>query len=108
MSNAIDLTGQHFHLLTALERAGSAPNNGGARWRCLCDCGTETFARASDLRSGAHRSCGCLRERKLLEARKSPKTRRSSNDKLRAEMRRNLQAAGVPVSAFDLARRRWA
>ncbi len=35
-----------------------------ARWRCLCDCGTETMTAASDMRRGTTVSCGCYaRER---------------------------------------------
>jgi hypothetical protein len=28
-------------------------------WRCRCDCGKETFAIGTDLRSGRKASCGC-------------------------------------------------
>lgn len=30
-------------------------------WRCRCDCGVETVVRGAYLRSGATRSCGCIR-----------------------------------------------
>lgn len=63
-----DLMGLRFG---CLEVTGLAewyyPPGGGARcrrWRCVCDCGAETIARHSDLRSGQMRSCGC-RKRKL-------------------------------------------
>jgi hypothetical protein len=107
MARALDLTGQTFHRLTVIERAGSAPNNGGARWRCLCECGNETYARAGDLRMGAHRSCGCLREQRLAEARTYTRVRRSSGESARAEMRRNLTQAGVHPDALAWARRAW-
>lgn len=42
-------------VVSANERRSS-----GMTWRCLCDCGTETIARATDLRSGHTSSCGCL------------------------------------------------
>lgn len=33
-------------------------------YRCVCDCGKETFARATGLKTGRHMSCGCqMRER---------------------------------------------
>ncbi len=108
MARAIDLTGQKFHLLTVIERAGSAPNNGGARWRCLCECGNETYARGADLRNGAHRSCGCLREQKLVEARLAQRVRRSSSERARMEMRRNLTIEGVHPDALEWASRSWA
>lgn len=108
MTRALDLTGQKFHRLTVIDRAGSVPNGGGARWRCICECGTETFARAGDLRGGAHRSCGCLREQKLAEARKSQRVRRSASETARAEMQRALEVAGVHPDAFAWVRRAWA
>jgi hypothetical protein len=46
---------------------GRAPNDaaGKIRIRCACVCGKEHIARASDLRQGHTRSCGCLRARSL-------------------------------------------
>jgi hypothetical protein len=29
-------------------------------WKCLCDCGKEVFAGATDLQMGSKKSCGCL------------------------------------------------
>jgi hypothetical protein len=54
----IDLTGNRFGRLIAVSRAKSGSD--GARWNCLCDCGRECVVRASKLRSGHTRSCGCL------------------------------------------------
>lgn len=53
----IDLTGQRFGKLIALERAPS--NHENARWKCLCDCGAETIVSSTHLRSGHTQSCGC-------------------------------------------------
>jgi hypothetical protein len=36
-----------------------------SRFVCKCDCGRETEARGGHLRSGAIKSCGCLRERSV-------------------------------------------
>lgn len=54
----IDLKGKKFGKLTVLERA----KNKGCKvaWKCVCECGNFTIARASDLRSGNTKSCGCL------------------------------------------------
>jgi hypothetical protein len=56
----LDLSGQRFGRLTAIEMIG--PNrNKQIVWRCVCDCGNETFVTATVLHRGAVRSCGCLR-----------------------------------------------
>lgn len=59
VSNATDLTGQRFTKLTAIEPTGER-SGGSIVWRCLCDCGNEVYARATSLRSGHTKSCGCL------------------------------------------------
>ena len=53
----INLAGQRFGLLTAVE---PTRKDGAFVWRCLCDCGNEVFARASQLTRGGIQSCGCL------------------------------------------------
>lgn len=59
MANSIDLTGQRFGRLIAVECTGSRWGEG-RLWRCLCDCGTEVAVTAKSLRRGHTRSCGCL------------------------------------------------
>lgn len=63
----IDLTGQKFGLLTVVKRA---ENVKGVQWVCKCDCGNTTIVRSYALKSGATKSCGCLRH---IQYRKSPK-----------------------------------
>lgn len=58
-ANAVDLTGERFGRLFVLERADKTAKSQ-QRWRCLCDCGKETFATTGHLRSGHSKSCGCL------------------------------------------------
>ncbi|MBR4420014.1 MAG: hypothetical protein IKT32_03965, partial [Clostridia bacterium] len=58
MGRFIDLTGQKFGRLTAIERIESYKQR--SRWLCLCECGNTNTVLASHLRSGAVRSCGCL------------------------------------------------
>lgn len=57
----IDLTGRRFGRLVVLARVGHASGNLDTVWRCRCDCGNETDARASRMKGGSKASCGCLR-----------------------------------------------
>lgn len=59
---AEDLTGRVFGLLTVEYRCDYSMT--GAIWHCKCACGGETDARASQLRRGMKKSCGCLRYKK--------------------------------------------
>jgi hypothetical protein len=52
----IDLSGQRFGMLTAIERT---TKQGRVAWRCHCDCGQDTVVIAGNL--GRQKSCGCLR-----------------------------------------------
>lgn len=59
---AIDITGQRFGRLVAMERVNRPHSEW--RWRLACDCGGETITTVSKVRSGYTSSCGCLhRER---------------------------------------------
>lgn len=60
MGRPIDLVGQRFGRLTVEAYAYPGPGELGC-WVCRCDCGAETAVRAQHLRSGATRSCGCLK-----------------------------------------------
>lgn len=64
--SALDLTGQRFGRLLVSYRAGSYRSQG-ALWSCLCDCGVETIAKATALRSGHTRSCGCYQRSKARQ-----------------------------------------
>lgn len=55
---AIDLSGQRFGRLIVIRLIET--DIVGAVWKCRCDCGNEVDVRASCLRSGNTRSCGCL------------------------------------------------
>ncbi len=66
MPKMINLVGQKFERLVVIKRV---ENNkwGSSRWLCLCDCDNETIIQGGDLRSGAAKSCGCLRKEKLMK-----------------------------------------
>jgi hypothetical protein len=55
---ALDLRGQRFGRLLAVDRVESG--GGHARWLCRCDCGASHITTAGNLRSGHAKSCGCL------------------------------------------------
>lgn len=61
---AIDISGQKFGRLHAINQTGWHPLPTGKRlpvWRCVCDCGREISVRKPYLMSGDTASCGCLR-----------------------------------------------
>lgn len=51
--------GQRFGRLVTRRWLGAVSGNGHA-WECVCDCGSVTVARTTNLTRGATRSCGCL------------------------------------------------
>lgn len=57
MPQPIDLTGQRFGRLVAIEVAGRGKYR---LWKCRCDCGKSTVVDGASLRTGNTRSCGCL------------------------------------------------
>ena len=60
-SQPMDLRGQVFGRLTALEPAGK-DRRGRNTWRCRCECGNEKIVPVVSLTHGVTRSCGCLRQ----------------------------------------------
>lgn len=62
MGKFIDLSGQRFGKLVAIERVVDYRRPSGkseARWKCVCDCGRETFSDSWSLTHGVKTSCGC-------------------------------------------------
>lgn len=65
--------GDRFGRLTIVDDTYSfskADGGGNIRryWRCICECGNETYVAASFLKSGSIQSCGCLTKDKIIEA----------------------------------------
>ena len=56
MKKYADLTGQRFGELVVLNYSHS---NDGTYWNCICDCGKQTIVRATSLKYGSTKSCGC-------------------------------------------------
>lgn len=63
MSLCEDLTGRRFNRLVVLYRDENGKGSK-SRWKCICDCGTETVVSGTNLKTGAVKSCGCLRHMK--------------------------------------------
>lgn len=60
MVKALDLSGQSFGRLTAIEPTGER-QCGKVQWSFRCECGNEISAIGSDVKSGKVKSCGCLK-----------------------------------------------
>lgn len=67
MGAALDLTGQKFGRLVAIE---PLPERKHAKlvWLCSCECGNTKGIISYLLTSGATQSCGCLRNERIKEA----------------------------------------
>lgn len=63
----IDLAGQRFGMLTAMEKVPDA-NAKEAVWHCRCDCGNECDVRRSQLERGCVQDCGCISKKRLEES----------------------------------------
>lgn len=63
--------GDKFWRLTVICRKPSPDS--GSRWLCHCECGNELITRASTLKSGGTKSCGCLRRESTIKFNKSTK-----------------------------------
>jgi hypothetical protein len=64
---AVDLRGQRFGRLLALEPTEERHGIGYVVWRCLCDCGNMTSVISGNLTGSRVRSCGCLRPRTTID-----------------------------------------
>ena len=68
--NKIDLTGQRFGKLVALQPIYSKEKDKHTKWICKCDCGNTVEVDMGNLRSGKSQSCGCVnskQEEKLIK-----------------------------------------
>jgi len=58
-SRFLDITGQKFGRLMALEMVPRGPEDRHTKWLCQCECGKIIQTRINSLRSGNTKSCGC-------------------------------------------------
>lgn len=59
MGKALDLLGQKFGKLTAIEKMDIRNKRGLIVWKCQCECGNITEVVGSSLKNGSTKSCGC-------------------------------------------------
>lgn len=85
--NFKDITGMRFGRLTVLGYVEKTPRRMSI-WRVRCDCGVEFNTYGYALRSGATRSCGCLRK----EVASKMMTERHMKARKRKERRRKRDA----------------
>lgn len=64
MGTLIDLTGQRFGKLVAIEKVEPKPD-GVTRWLCRCDCGNDHIVSYTNLKNGHVTSCGCKKAHDL-------------------------------------------
>lgn len=62
----VDITGQPFGLLKAIEPTGETGSSG-AIWRCECRCGGEKNVGLQNLKRGKVKSCGCMKNGRKME-----------------------------------------
>lgn len=59
-----NLSNQKFNKLTAIEFAFKKDNK--RFWRCICECGNQTFVNVYNLKHNKVRSCGCQKRENLI------------------------------------------
>lgn len=69
MSRLLNLKGERFGSLVVMMLYGTV--NKEVLWMCLCDCGRKQTASRHNLRSGNTTSCGCERDRKSAERKRT-------------------------------------
>ena len=68
LTSAIDLSGQRFGKLIALEPTDQRSGNF-VVWKCQCDCGNIAYVSVGNLNAGHVKSCGCLSKLDLTNQR---------------------------------------
>ena len=56
-----DLTNKKFGRLVVKKLVSERTKNGGAKWKCLCECGKIKITSSTNLLQGRCKSCGCLK-----------------------------------------------
>ena len=80
MPKALDITGERYGRLVALEYAGRIKNR--RKWRFRCDCGNVVVRDLGLVRGGHTMSCGCLHKEQLADRNKVNAKHGESNTRL--------------------------
>ena len=67
MTATLNIIGQRFTRLTVTAKSPLVSKAGKSMWICDCDCGKTVTIVGSNLKSSMSKSCGCLRDDKLLD-----------------------------------------
>lgn len=59
-TKSVNIVGQRFGKLTAVEKLSQSDKFNRVLYRCKCDCGNEVIVSSSSLTTGKTNSCGCL------------------------------------------------
>ncbi|MCK4500167.1 hypothetical protein KAU11_06690, partial [Candidatus Babeliales bacterium] len=59
MPKALELIGLKFGKLLVKDKSEQRSKDGQVLWECECECGERKLIRASSLKSGNSKSCGC-------------------------------------------------
>lgn len=106
MPAPIDISGQRFGRLVAIECVGTIKNHGRV-WACQCDCGNLHKVPTSTLRAGVVVSCGCYNAERAatLAARKLQKHGQAAGRRTQAyQCWKNIKARCGNPNRQDFAR----
>lgn len=67
---SVDIAGERYGRLVALERLPPRHRRGYTLWRVRCDCGVEKAVQLCNLRNGHTKSCGCAKPGIISAARR--------------------------------------
>lgn len=67
----LDLRGQRFGRLVAIQNTGRKTKSGNFIWICQCDCGKQTEANTGALKTGQKISCGCYKVDRMSQLNKT-------------------------------------
>jgi hypothetical protein len=101
-SRYLDVTGQRFGKLVAVEKLDKSRNNR-ALWKCICDCGNVCEVSVADLGINTL-SCGCLKAEILTEDCVEKTRLRNLTSKKRA---RKTRDSGVKGVVWSKSKQKW-